>query len=153
MIRQRPLWLCAAWLVGCAAPIRPTAPAAVDHDARALIELEHRWVASYVAGDAGFLDRLFRDDVVLVNTRGEISSKRQEVDELRSGAVRYQTFDTWDLAPRLYGDVAVVTARSHVVGVVTASGRAFDVQMRVIDVFVRGAGRWQLVASQGTRVE
>src|SRR5688500_13828578 len=73
---------------GTAAPTPSTnaARAARDaEDARVLIALEHSWVASYVSADADFLEQLFRDDVVLVNSRGEVSTKRTEVDEVRTG--------------------------------------------------------------------
>jgi hypothetical protein len=51
--------------------------------------------------------------------------------------------------PRVFGDIAVVTAVSHIEAVVTATQREIVVDMRVIDVFVRSGGRWQVLASQG----
>lgn len=150
-------------LAGCAGPglppaspppASPTSPAppAPRTDEQALIDLEHRWVASYVAGDAAFLQRLFADVVVFVNSRGEVSTGTQEIEELRTGAVRYAKFDTWDVVPRVHGDAAYVTARSRIEGVDTRSQREFAVDVRVLDVFVRSEGAWKLVASQITRI-
>jgi hypothetical protein len=54
--------------------------------------------------------------------------------------------------PRVFGDIAVVTAVSHVEAVVTATQREIVVDMRVLDVFVRSGGQWQVLATQGTRL-
>lgn len=90
---------------------------------------------------------------MLVNSRGEVGTGAQEVEEVRTGAVVYRRFDTWDVVPRIHGDAAVVTARSRIEGVVTATRREFAVDLRVTDVFVRAGGTWKVVASQGTRVD
>lgn len=144
------LSLTVSLLAGCARP----RPRVQEHaDARALVELEHRWVASYVARDTAFLEMLYAPDAVFVNSRGEVGTGAQEIEEVRTGAVIYRRFDTWDVVPRIYGDAAVVTARSRIEGVVTATGREIAVDLRVIDVFVRVGGVWKVVASQGTRVD
>jgi ketosteroid isomerase-like protein len=136
-------------VLGCAGHPSPRSP---HDDAQRLTDLEQRWVASYVAADAAFLRRLFADDVVFVSSSGVVTTGAQEIDELASGAVRYTRFSTWDLAPRVLGDTAYVTARSHVEGHVVATARDFAVDLRVLDVFVRRGATWRLVASQATRV-
>jgi ketosteroid isomerase-like protein len=143
-----------ALLASCGAAPRPRVAPTADQagDAQALIELEHRWAAAYVNADAELLDKLYRDDLVLVSSRGEVLTKQQEVAEVRTGAVRYRRFDTKDLVPRVFGDTAVVTAVSHIEAVVTETQREIVVDMRVIDVFVRSGGRWQVLATQGTRL-
>jgi uncharacterized protein (TIGR02246 family) len=146
-----PLSLALPTLTGCATSA-PASPSPRDEH-QALIDLEHRWVASYVAGDAAFLQHLFADDAVFINSRGQVSTGPQEIEELRTGAVRYRKFETWDVMPRTHGDAAHVTARSHIEGVFTQSQREFVVDVRVLDVFVRSGDSWKLVASQITRVE
>jgi ketosteroid isomerase-like protein len=136
-------------VLGCAG--HPSRPATRD-DTQTLIDLEQQWVASYVAADAGYLRRLFADEAVFVSSSGVVTTGAQEIDELASGAVRYTRFSTWDLAPRVLGDTAYVTARSHVEGHVVATARDFVVDLRVLDVFVRRGAAWRLVASQATRV-
>lgn len=132
---------------------QPRLPSQVQADAAVLVELEHRWVAAYVARDAAFLETLYAPDAVLVSSRGEVGTGAQEVEEVRTGAVLYRRFDTWDVTPRIHGDAAVVTARSRIEGVVTATQREFAVDLRVIDVFVRAGDTWKVVASQGTRFD
>jgi ketosteroid isomerase-like protein len=82
-----------------------------------------------------------------------VSTGPQEIEELRSGAVRYRKFETRDVVPRIHGDAAFVTARSHIEGVFTQSQREFAVDVRVLDAFIRSGDSWKLVASQITRVE
>lgn len=138
---------------GCAEPRAAPNRQPDDADSRALIALEHRWVASYVSRDAAFLETLYARDAVFVNSRGELGTAAQEIMEVRTGTVVYRKFDTWDIVPRIHGDTAVVTVRSRVEGVVPASGREFAVDLRMIDVFVRAGGTWKVVSSQGSRIE
>jgi hypothetical protein len=46
----------------------------------------------------------------------------------------------------------VVTGVSHVEAVVVATQREIVVDMRVLDVFVRRGGQWQVLATQATRL-
>jgi hypothetical protein len=50
-----------------------------------------------------------------------------------------------------FTDTDVVTGRTHGVG--EAGGAGYDVVIRFTDVFVRGDGRWQAVASHASVVQ
>ncbi len=59
-----------------------------------------------------------------------------------------ETLKVDDLSVRAFGDAAVVTGRTTV----TTGGADPTLTLRFTDVFVRRAGRWQVVASQATRI-
>ena len=54
-----------------------------------------------------------------------------------------------DLSVRAFGDAAVVTGRTTVT---TGGANPSTLMLRFTDVFVRRAGRWQVVASHATRL-
>jgi len=121
-------------------------------DEQAVIDLEYQWAAAYVKGDATKLDSIFGPGYVQTNTRGKVTSKSEELADLRSGRFRYEKFETTDIKVQLYGDAAVVTGLISAKGTDSESGKTVEGQMRMTDTFVRESGKWQVVASQTTLV-
>ena len=55
-----------------------------------------------------------------------------------------------DVQVRTFGGSAVVTGRTRATG--RYQGSSMSVTLRFTDVFVRRAGKWQVVASQATQL-
>jgi ketosteroid isomerase-like protein len=132
----------------CAAAASENTPQ--KQDEQALIEIEHQWAAAYVSGDADKLSSIFSSDYIQTNTRGVVTGKTEEVDDLRAGGLHYEKFDTTEMKVQLYGDAAVVTGRIYLKGVDKKSGKTIEGSMRMTDTFIRQGGKWQVVASQTT---
>ncbi len=125
------------------------APAA-ENDEETILSLEQNWARAYVADDAACLDRVMSPAYVQTNARGEVSTKAEEVAELRDQAVHYDKFESTDLKVRVFGDAAVVTGQSWIKATVKKSGRAIDASVRFTDTLVKQNGQWRAVASQTT---
>ncbi|MDQ3687267.1 MAG: nuclear transport factor 2 family protein [Acidobacteriota bacterium] len=114
-----------------------------------LKNLERQWEEALTRRDVAALDRLMAEDYVLTTVRGEVVNKAKVLEEVKSANVTAKVQNT-DTAVRVYGDTAVVT------GLVLISGRFNDqevsTQSRYLKVYVRGRGRWQVVAAQATLV-
>ena len=119
-------------------------------DERAICALEVEFGTDSVAGNADALAKLMAPTFVLTNTRAELSTKDEEVAEVRDGTVHYDVFDTTDMKVRFYGDAAVVTGIVYIKGNVKATGRVIDAKMRFTDTLVGQDGKWQVVAGQVT---
>ena len=131
-------------LAGCAVP-----PAAPDAPSQVLA-LEREICEAYLHGDVPTMQRDLADDFTLVNGRGEVSTKAEDLETARSGSLRYRRFENSDSRVRIYGaDAAVVTGVTWVAGT-TATGHAFDLRVRFTDTYVRQDGRWRLAASQAS---
>jgi ketosteroid isomerase-like protein len=61
-----------------------------------------------------------------------------------------ETLKVDDLSMRVFGDAAVVTGRTTAA---TGAAKPVKLTLRFTDVFVRLAGRWQIVASQATQLQ
>jgi threonine/homoserine/homoserine lactone efflux protein len=115
--------------------------------AAAVIALEHAIAEASIHGDLATLDRHLAEGFTLVNGRGEIGDKRENLEELRSGTVRYTRFENRDMQARVIDhDTAIVNGFVRVAG--TVRGEAFDKDLRFTDTFVREAGGWRMVAAQ-----
>lgn len=110
-------------------------------------------------GDVVIMERIFADDYVATSPAGAVATKEQVIAAARAvvaaranpnagGAI--QSIEIDDVKTRFYGDTAVVTARTTAKG--TARGQAFAVQVRNTIVCVKSKGRWQIVATQDTRI-
>lgn len=103
------------------------------------------------AGQAA-LNRVLTADFTLTLSNGEVSTRADEINDLRSGKVHYDVFENYDMKVRLYGDdVAVVLGKTRVKG--TAEGKPFDRVVQFTDTLIKRDGRWQLAAGHVSRLE
>jgi ketosteroid isomerase-like protein len=79
-----------------------------------------------------------------------MSTKVQEIGNLKSGdsVVKYAVAD--DFMVRVYGDVAVVTFRHTSKG--EEKGKDTSGQFRITDTWVKHAGLWRCVAGHSSRI-
>ena len=71
--------------------------------------------------------------------------KAEVIADFTSHALKYQSIATAEVRVRVYGNTAVETGRSTMVG--EDRGKAVPRDNRFTRVWVRTAGRWQLVAN------
>src|SRR5215831_14623518 len=96
--------------------------------------------------DVKELDRLYADEFTATNASGQVLNKDAVIAARVSGRLSLQSSILDELTIRVYGDVAVVKTSEHIEGS-TVSGR-----FRHLRVLVKRDGRWQLVATQMTRI-
>lgn len=147
--------LVAPGLAALAAPSSQTVgseAAKPDDSEQELRALEAKLNEAIVRADLDFFDRVFAADFTHTNHMGVFRTKAQWLANHKPGEKGpYTSFDTDDLAIRIYGDTAVVTGRSNPKGT-NAKGQAITGQFRFLRVWVKRQGRWQVVAFQGTRI-
>jgi ketosteroid isomerase-like protein len=116
-------------------PTEESALAAEQEIARAL-----------VANDADAVGRLLADDWVVVSTHGGMADRAGFLEAIRSGNFTRKTMDLSEPRVKIYGNVAVVTARVKVAG--TFVGKPFDGLERQTDVLIWQDGGWKSVLTQ-----
>jgi len=126
--------------------------AAAGTDARAAVtELFEEFRKALQEKNTAVLDRIWSDDLTFVNFRGQLLTKAQRMQNIRSGATSFKSIQVNEQVVRPYGDVAVLN------GVVTLeaqySGEEGSGTFRFTSVCSRKGGRWQIVAQQMTKIE
>ena len=100
-----------------------------------------------IAGDVGELSRIFADDYVQYDEAGNVSTKADVIEKLRSGKIRYVSMiSTGRWIRILREDVAIVHGSED--DVVQQDGKRFPIQYLYMDVVMKCGGRWQIVGSQ-----
>ena len=144
------LGLSAALVVPCAGSLAMPLSDARD-PAGEVVAYLHAACEAYRRNDAAAIDSLIADDYTLTNSRGEITTKSDDLKAARAEETRYSEFRNVDMRPRVYGNTVVVTGRTLIKGK-ARDGTPFDLALRFTDTVVRLDGRWRLVASHVSRL-
>jgi ketosteroid isomerase-like protein len=119
-------------------------------DEQALIQLERDWNAALHRKDVSFIANVLADEFVVTTSSGERATRAQELALVAEFDQQIDSVKLDEFTVKVYDNTAVVWFTEHLVG--RRQGAQVEVTFRYTDVFVRRAGRWQCVASQGTRV-
>lgn len=139
----------AAGLVCLSAACRPETrdPA---RDEAAVLEAVRATCKAYLDGDPGRMAELLTEDFTLTDASGAVTTREDDLENARKGAIRYQVFENHDMKVRLHGDAAIVTGRTTVKG--NAGSSAFAAEFQFTDTLVRRDDRWRFAASHVSRV-
>ncbi len=145
------------------APVASATPAKETVDPKALetelVKMEREWAAAAESHNAEAVRRIVADDAVIVYPDGTTATKADEIRIIESGAI---TADSWELmepkATLINPDTAYLTGRSVMKNGKykdTNMKRAIDIsgEYRFLNIYARRDGKWQVVASQATKVE
>jgi ketosteroid isomerase-like protein len=156
-------------LAGCQ-PARDTnlnatvtaSPAKETFDAAAIqaevLSIERDWIRAGETYDVEAIKRIVADDAVLVYPDGTPGTK---ADEIRVAEAKAITGSGWEMIePKvtvLSADAAYITGRSSIKnGKYKEPNMAKPIDIsgeyRFLDVYARRNGRWQVVASQATKI-
>jgi len=117
-----------------------------------ILQLENDWNNAVLKKDRAALQSLYATEYLYTDSDGVTHTKSQDIADVVSAVSHTESFALSDLKVNVYGAgaAAVVTGRNTI----KASFRSKDVSgtYRFTDVFVKRNGRWQVVATQSTKV-
>jgi len=119
-------------------------PAAAEAE-RAVRQQDQERIRAQIASDTIALRRIYADDFLGIGPTGVVRNKSEVVADFTSHALTYQSITTSDVLVRVYGNTAVETGRSTMVG--QDRGKTVPHDNRFTRVWVMKDGRWQLVAN------
>lgn len=113
-------------------------------------KLEQDWAQAVVKEGAASVDQFEADDIITTDPTGRITGKAEDKTDLSSGDYKIQSEELSDLTVHVYGNTAVATATNAMKG--TYKGQDLSGKYRFTDTWVKRNGKWQVVASQYTKV-
>jgi ketosteroid isomerase-like protein len=102
-------------------------------------------IRAQIAADTIALGRIYADDFIGIGPTGVMRNKAEVIADFTTHALTYQSIITAEVRVRLYGNTAVETGRSTMVG--QDKGKVVPRDNRFTRVWVMTNGRWQLVAN------
>jgi ketosteroid isomerase-like protein len=114
-------------------------------------DLEEQWRVAQLTGDVAAMDRLLSDDYVGISMSGQVNTKAQQLDRLRTRSLVITKIDLSDVKVKLVGPVAIVTSLASVEG--TNEGTSMTGLYRYTRVYQRlPSGVWKITNFEATRV-
>lgn len=150
--------VCVLWLLfpflGSPNPGQSPAKVVSPHEEgviREVLELERRTKDAMVHSDAAFTERSLAENYIAIGALGNVITKGDVVAARRTSQLHYESVDFSEVAVRVYGDTAIVTARAEVKG--TDLGQDFSGPYRFTRVWVKHGGEWRTVSYQATAAQ
>ena len=119
-----------------------------------LMQLERDIGDANVRRDKAFFARVEADEFLFTDAGGGLTTKQEDVASLDGppGEFLLVSYVPDEMKVYLYGQTAVVFGRVTTKARSSKDGREVSNQTRFTDVFVRRAGRWQIVAGHSSRI-
>jgi uncharacterized protein (TIGR02246 family) len=119
----------------------------MDEDEKQILQLFEDGDRALIAADSEELSHIFGDDYVQCDELGKQFTKKDVIDKLKSGAIRYVAMASTGRKIRFLSQDFAIVHGSEEDEVEQGAGR-FRVCYIYMDVVAKREGRWQIVASQ-----
>ena len=123
------------------------------HDVKREVEaLEEQWRKAQLAGDVSTMDRMLADDFIGISMSGQVNTKAQQLERVRTRKLMVSRIDLSDMKVKLVGSVAIVTSQADVEG--TSEGASVKGMYRYTRVYQRRpSGEWKITSFEATRIQ
>lgn len=126
--------------------LEPTETSMSQFETEQLIrEMNEAWVKALVGRDGETLNRITAEDFFFAYPM-EGDDKTQFIADVVSGNVRVEVLERGNVSVRVWGETAVLTAKDSTKWFY--QGRDFSGHYKIMHVYSRRAGQWQLVSVQ-----
>ncbi len=137
------------WFYASASPAA-AGPRDSNKSVEAMItQLERNWASAIVKKDTVTLDRLLARDFNGTSPTAHTYSREMAIADLKSGVYVVDKMDLDEISVNVYGDTAVAFTSQEEKS--RYANEDFSGHYHYTDVWVKKNGRWQVVASHGSR--
>lgn len=130
----------------------PEVASSASEDVEAVVTyLEREWVAAIVKKDAAALDQLLAEEFAGTSPSAHTYTKDMAIKDLTSGMYVVTSMAIDEISVNSYGNVAVAFTSQEEMS--SYNGNDLSGHYHYTDVWVKKDGRWQAVASHGSRYD
>jgi hypothetical protein len=117
-----------------------------------VLAAENARTAALERNDVPALDKILGDDLTYVHASGKVDTKTSMLEAIRSGQIRYASWQVKSMHVRVIGDAAVLNGE-YLVRVTDhrVQPDPFDINILILSVYAKRGGRWQQIAWESTR--
>lgn len=109
-------------------------------------DLDRGWIAAYLQGDEELFDRTWTDGFIFTSPFGQFTNKQQELADIWSGDLRFESLSTGNVTVKVYGSTAVMTGCFLMKGYYKGRDLGGDYDYTTL-LTKRQRSSWQIVAS------
>jgi ketosteroid isomerase-like protein len=139
-------------LLAAAMPLQLTAAPQHKRAAREqIIELEQQWRQAELDVNIPAMDKLLSDDYLGILGTGEVVTKAQQLDHMRTREMIITSLDISDIKVKLIGQIAIVNSLAKLEG--SVNGHSMNGSFRYTRVYQRlPSGIWKITSFEATRI-
>ena len=116
-------------------------------------KLDMAHAAAIFNGDAEALDSLMDDDITVNHPTNRIVKEKKELlDLIQQGVIRYTSFDRYPEKFLFFNDMVVVMGNENVVPARGAPNAGKTLQRRYTNVWMKRDGKWRLTVRHANNV-
>ena len=121
-------------------------------DEKLLLQMERDWNQALQVRDVAWFEQNLAGDMTdIVSSNGALYNKEQNIEALKNDKTTYLSLELSGLNVRVEGNAGVVTG-VNVIKARDADGKPAQMKFAFTDVYIKREGRWQVWASQHTRI-
>lgn len=119
-------------------------------DEKQILRLEDEWVKALETRDRQRLNEIVARDFTFIEPDGTVKTREQYLADRSSDIADIESFSNSDLRVRIYGTSALATGVAHITE--RRAGNRYRFSLRWKELWLKEAGRWQVLAAQATPV-
>ncbi len=113
--------------------------------------LSDQLIQAQLKAETSFFEKNYADDATIVHGNGKLFTRAEEIADLKSGSLKYESVDVRDKKIHVFGDTAVAAFLLSFTG--TLGGKPFSgVELRRTVVWVKQKDSWKIALYQVTRL-
>lgn len=113
-------------------------------------DLDRGWVAAYLQGDTELFDRIWIEGFIFTFPFGQGTNKAQEIANIKSGDLAFESLSTDNINVKVYGQTAVMAGRLMMKG--RYRDQDISGQYNYINVLGKQQDGWRIVASHAAHI-
>jgi ketosteroid isomerase-like protein len=118
-----------------------------------LLRMEREWNEALQKRDEAWFEQNLAGDMTAISSgNGARSTKAEEIEGMKTDKTVYVSLELSFLKARVEGNAGIVTGMNYI-RAHDEHGQALDVKLAFTDTYIKRDGRWQVWASQHTRVK
>lgn len=118
---------------------------------QAVLAVDDARIEAAKNSDADVLDLIYADDFQLITHNGLVRRKHDQVNDYKTGTLRYVSFELLERKIQLFAEVAVVWSRERSV-ILYRDSQDVGGDRRITRIWVFRSGRWQLLSAQASPI-
>jgi ketosteroid isomerase-like protein len=128
-----------------------TAPAPTEDVEGTITQLEKDWVAAIQKKDTAALDRILATDFVGTSSTAHTFNKDDAIADIKESRYVVDKMDLDEISVNVYGNTAVSFTSQEEKS--NYEGKNTSGHYHFTDTWIKNDGKWQVVASHGTRYD
>ena len=113
-----------------------------------ILKLEEAVRTAQLNHDDDFFENLLADDFEFITPQGKIVTKREDIEQYRSGTLRMKQVEIEDRSINIYGTTAVVRFVAKFDG--KSGDYSFSTKLRFTRVYSKVSDKWTMVAGHSS---